>query len=82
MFILRDILTPLQEQFIISRKDTLSKEFRDTSMLIITDSGFGNDGLFKPMHKIIGKHCHLLSRLRVNSSLFDLPPERDKKQRG
>ena len=28
--------------------DALSKAFRDTPMLIVTDSGFGNDGLFKP----------------------------------
>jgi len=60
----------------------ISKTFRDAPMLIVTDSWFGNDGLFKPMRKTIGKHCHILSRLRVNSSLFDRPPERDKKQRG
>ncbi|MCF6355447.1 MAG: transposase [Candidatus Polarisedimenticolaceae bacterium] len=46
-------------------------------MLIVTDSWFGNDGLFKPMRNTMGQHCHI----RVNNSLFDLSPKRCKKQR-
>lgn len=60
----------------------ISKAFRDTPLLVVTDSWFGNDGLFKPLRKSVGKHCHILSRLRVNASLFDLPPKRRKQQRG
>ncbi len=66
----------------IEMLSSLSTAFRDRPMLIITDSWFGNDGLFKPMRKTLGKHCHILSRLRVNASLFELPPQRSEKQRG
>ena len=60
----------------------ITTAFRDTPLLVVTDSWFGNNGLYKPMRNIIGKNCHILSRLRVNSTLFDLPPERTEKQRG
>jgi hypothetical protein len=42
-------------------------------LLIVIDSWFGNDGLLKPMQKNIGQHCHPLSRLRINATLFELP---------
>jgi len=75
---------PFQTKFeqAVEMLTTLSTAFRDSPILVVTDSWFGNDGLFKPMRKAIGKHCHLLSRLRVNASLFDLPPQRGEKQRG
>ncbi len=60
----------------------ISAAFRDTPLLAVTDSWFGNDGLFKPMRKTVGRHCHILSRLRVNTSLFASPPKRRKQQRG
>jgi hypothetical protein len=60
----------------------ITDAFCDTPLLIVTDSWFGNDGLFKPMRKTIGQHCHILSRLRVNASLFDSPAKRGKHQRG
>ena len=51
-------------------------------MLVVVDSWFGNDGLFKPMRKTIGLHMHIISRLRVNASMFAQPSARKKKQRG
>ena len=51
-------------------------------ILVITDSWFGNNGLFKPMRKAIGLRCHMLSRLRVNTNLFAAPSKRRKHQRG
>jgi hypothetical protein len=51
----------------------ISERFAHMPLLIVTDSWFGNDGLFKPMRKNIGQHCHLLSRLRINATLFELP---------
>ena len=60
----------------------IAERFRDLPLLIVTDSWFGNNGLFQPMREHIGDHCHLLSRLRVNASLFDTPPNRCKNQRG
>jgi hypothetical protein len=56
--------------------------FGDTPLLVVTDSWFGNDGLFKPMRETIGKHCHILSRLRVNAALFELPKRTAKPQQG
>ncbi len=60
----------------------ISAAFPGTPLLIVTDSWFGNDGLFKPMRKTVGQHTHILSRLRVNTALFALPPERQKHQLG
>ncbi len=57
--------------------------FSTTDLLVVTDSWFGNDGLFKPMRQAIGTRFHLLSRLRVNITLYALPPEtKGKKGRG
>jgi DDE superfamily endonuclease len=60
----------------------ISTAFRDRPLLIIADSWFGNDGLFKPMREVVGQHTHILSRLRVNASMFAQPSERKKNQRG
>jgi hypothetical protein len=60
----------------------ISTAFRDTPLLVVADSWFGNDGLFKPMRKTIGQHMHILSRLRVNNKLFALPSKRQKHQLG
>ena len=45
----------------------------DAPILIVTDSWFGNNGLWKPLRKKLGPEVHLLSRLRANNNLFDLP---------
>ncbi len=61
----------------------VANAFSGTDLLIVTDSWFGNNGLFKPMRQAIGKRFHLLSRLRVNINLYALPPETTgKKSRG
>jgi hypothetical protein len=39
----------------------------------VTDSWFGNNGLLKPLRQALGSRAHLLSRLRVNAVLHDLP---------
>jgi hypothetical protein len=44
--------------------------FRQTPVLVVTDSWFGNNGLFKPLRARLGKRVHLLSRLRVNAVLY------------
>jgi hypothetical protein len=51
----------------------ISEHFANTPLLAVTDSWFGSDGLFKPMRKTVGPRCHILSRFRVNASLFELP---------
>ena len=60
----------------------ISKAFPDAPLLVVADSWFGNDGLYKPKRKTVGQHCHILSRLRVNNTLFALPTERQEHQLG
>jgi hypothetical protein len=52
----------------------LARVFPWAQMLVVTDSWFGNNGLFKPLRRALGERVHLLSRLRVNSTLYALPP--------
>jgi hypothetical protein len=56
--------------------------FSGTSVLVVTDSWFGNDGLFKPVRKALGLQFHLLSRLRVTSMLYGFPPAKKLGTRG
>jgi len=75
---------PFQTKFeqAIEMLTEISAAFSGILLLIVTDSWFGNDGLLKPMRKTVGRHCHMLSRLSVNTTLFALPPEHQKHQRG
>jgi len=59
----------------------LAVAFAGTPILVVTDSWFGNDGLFRPLHNA-AFDFQLLSRLRANTTLYDLPPERTSQQRG
>ena len=61
---------------------TIASHFAGVPVLVVTDSWFGNNGLFKPVREALGMQFHLLSRLRVSSMLYGLPPERMPKQRG
>jgi hypothetical protein len=47
--------------------------FVGVPVLVVTDSWFGNNGLFKPLRAALGGRVHLLSRLRVTAALFALP---------
>ena len=42
-------------------------------IITVADSWFGNNGLWKPLHKAIGSRFQLISRLRSNINLFDFP---------
>ena len=46
--------------------------FAQAPVLVVCDSWFGNNGLFKPLRESLGGRAHLLSRLRVNAALYDL----------
>jgi hypothetical protein len=51
--------------------------FRQASIILVTDSWFGNNGLWKPVRKHLGKRVNMLSRLRSNNNVFEPPlPER------
>ncbi len=51
----------------------LGAVFTEAPVLVVTDSWFGNKGLFKPLRAQLGQRIHLLSRLRVNSTLYAIP---------
>jgi len=60
----------------------IANHFSNHPVLVVADSWFGNKGLYK---LIVGKTenaIFLLSRLRTNNNLFDLPKEKSKKTRG
>ncbi len=51
-------------------------------ILCVADSWFGNNGLWAPVRKELGDDINLLSRLRSNNNLFDLPAPRKEGKRG
>ncbi len=60
----------------------LAHHFVGVPIMVVCDSWFGNNGLFKPVRKYLGDSVHLLSRLRCDIVLYDLAPKRTPKQRG
>jgi len=60
----------------------IASHYAGVPVLVVTDSWFGNNGLFKPVREALGLQFHLLSRLRVSSMLYGLAPERTPNQRG
>ncbi|MFZ1576294.1 MAG: transposase [Chromatiaceae bacterium] len=52
---------------------TLGWGFPRVPVLVVTDSWFGNNGLLKPLRQALGPRAHLLSRLRINAVLHELP---------
>jgi hypothetical protein len=44
--------------------------FPTVPILVVTDSWFGNNGLFRPMRAQCGSNIDLLARMRVNAVLF------------
>lgn len=62
--------------------EEVAKFFSDASILAVTDSWFGNNGLLKPARKAIGIRFHLLSRLRSNAVLYAKPMPKIPGQRG
>lgn len=51
----------------------ISKALPGRLFLIVADSWFGNNGLLKPMRQALGITAHLLSRMRSNATLYELP---------
>jgi hypothetical protein len=52
--------------------------FSKARIIAITDSWFGNNGLWGPLRKEMGQRFHMLSRLRSNNNVFQLPDSRAK----
>jgi len=55
----------------------LASVFPTVAVLVVTDSWFGNNGLLKPLRKALGERAQVLTRLRVNNTLYALAPAAD-----
>jgi len=53
----------------------VAAQFADAPVLVVADSWFGNNGLWRPLSES-GFRFDLLSRLRANITLYELPPLR------
>ncbi|EFK12392.1 conserved hypothetical protein [delta proteobacterium NaphS2] len=51
----------------------VAQHFAGVDIIIVCDSWFGNNGLFKPLRTKLGNFVHLLSRLRSNTVLYSIP---------
>jgi hypothetical protein len=51
----------------------MASAFTSVRITVVTDSWFGNNGLFKPLRHQLGRRMDLLSRLRSNNNVFELP---------
>jgi len=60
----------------------ICKHFSGVPVLAVMDSWFGNNSLWKPVRQAIGKEFNILSRLRCNNILYDLPEKKKPGQRG
>jgi hypothetical protein len=60
---------------------TLAAQLTEQTIFVVADSWFGNDGLWRSL-TLSGFNFHLLSRLRANINLYDLPSLCSGKQRG
>jgi len=60
----------------------LARHFVGVPVMVVCDSWFGNNGLFKPLREQIGTSVHLLSRLRSNTVLYTMPPNGKSKKPG
>jgi len=60
---------------------SVARHFQTLPVLVVTDSWFGNNGLYRPLNQS-GQAFDLLSRLRSNIVLYDAPPPRFTGQRG
>lgn len=60
----------------------IAKHFSSHPVLVVADSWFGNNGLYKLLKGQTDHPIYLLSRLRANNLLFDLPRAEDNRPRG
>ena len=60
----------------------LAHHFTGVPVIVVCDSWFGNNGLFKPLRQQLGDTFQLLSRLRSNTVLYSIPQNGTSKKRG
>jgi len=54
----------------------------ESPIINVTDSWFGNNGLWKPLREQLASRFHLISRLRSNINLYDLPVTQQDRKAG
>jgi len=59
----------------VSMITDVASKFSDTNILMVTDSWFGNNGMWGPLYRELGRQIHMISRLRANNNLFDIQPK-------
>ncbi len=57
-------------------------EFSESNIIVVADSWFGNNGMWKPLRSELGNRVHMISRLRSNNNLFDQPKVVVKRKQG
>lgn len=60
----------------------VAAEFLESNIMVVADSWFGNNGMWKPLRKELGGRVHMISRLRSNNNLFDQPKVAAKRKQG
>lgn len=60
----------------------IAAAFSKSNILVVTDSWFGNNGMWKPLHKDLGERIHMVSRLRSNNNVFAVPLKPTTKKKG
>lgn len=65
----------------VSMITDVAAEFADANILVVADSWFGNNGMWEPLHKELGRQVHMISRLRSNNNLFSVRPKMETKRK-
>src|SRR5450759_5494916 len=60
----------------------IGSHFSASPLLVVTDSWFGNESLWRPVRDALGERFHMLSRLRCNNVLYAQPDVSQPGQRG
>lgn len=60
----------------------IASAFPREAVLLVTDSWFGNDGLWSPVRKVLGGRFHMLSRSGSNINIFDVVVPKEKRKVG
>ena len=63
----------------VSMITNVAAEFSDANILVVADSWFGNNCMWEPLHKGLGRQIHMISRPRSNNNLFFVQPKMETK---
>lgn len=78
----KEILFKSKHEQAVEMITDVAAAFRESDIIVVADSWFGNNGMWKPLRKELGDRIHMLSRLRSNNNLFGQPKEELKRKPG